>query len=48
MEGGGGGRAGGQERYIKCFCQQFSYFNRKKDQNKRFEGGGKGRGGPRT
>lgn len=21
---------GGRERYIKCFCQQFSYFNRKK------------------
>lgn len=25
---------GGEKRYIKCFCQQFSSFNRKKDQNK--------------
>lgn len=32
------------ERYIKCFCQQFSSFNRKKDQNERFEGGGRGHG----
>ena len=40
------GREG--KRYIKCFCQQFSSFNRKKDQNKRFEGGGRGHGGPWT
>jgi len=33
-----------RERYIKCFCQQFSDFNRKKDQNRRFEGGGRGHG----
>ena len=38
----------GGERYIKCFCQQFSSFNRKKDQNKRFEGGGRGHRGPWT
>lgn len=29
-------------KYIKCFCQHFLLFNRKKDQNKRFEGGGSG------